>query len=153
MSTYEARTIRYLETVTSNDWKIKVYTISKTADFNHPAFYQSVKAALPEWLLMENRFNSNHNKVGFLILHAATEGIFSLINWWVGENMLHSHIFLTSFDSPGTFQKISGDGLMACVWELEIMNHERNSWIRHVLKKMPDPDYARYLEDTVNAIV
>ena len=93
--------------------------------------------------------NPKHEKIGFLILHAATEGIFSIINWWVGKNMLNTHIFLTDPDHPNEFKKISGDGLGPCVWELEIMNHERKSWTEHVLKQEPDPNFETYISDTI----
>ena len=74
---------------------------------------------------MENSFNSSNEKIGFLILHSGTEGIFSLINWWVGENMLNTHIFLTAPKKPMDFTQISGNGLAPCIWELEVIYHER----------------------------
>ena len=40
-----------------------------------------------------------NEQIAFIIIHEATEGVFSLINWWVGENMLNTHIFLTAYDT------------------------------------------------------
>lgn len=64
--------------------------------------------------------------------------------------MLNTHIFITPHTSTNTFTKISGDGLAPCVWELEIINHERVSWTQHILKNMPQPDYKAYLKDITN---
>ena len=153
MKKYQARNIEFKETIEIEDWSIKIYTITKDGNFNHPVFYEQVKSQLPEWLLMENSFNSHNYKVGFLILHSATEGIFSLINWWIGENMLNSHIFMTDLKEPENFTKISGDGLVSCVWELEIMNHERISWLNNILKQAPNPNYPAYLDDVYNGII
>jgi len=100
---------------------------------------------------MGNSFNANHNHMAFLILHLGTEGIFSLINWWVGENMLNTHIFLSSYDSPTQFQKISGDGLLPCIWELEVINHEKTAWVENVLKQPKSPNYETYLTATFDA--
>jgi len=147
---YKTRKIQFKEIVECNDWKIKVYTIAKVGEFDHPVFYQNVLSKLPEWLKMKNSFDASNDKIAFLILHSRTEGIFSLMNWWVGTNMLNTNIFITEHDSPTEFSKISGDGLGPCIWELEIINHERISWTNHILKKFPDSDYETYLNDVIN---
>ncbi|MEM1001975.1 MAG: hypothetical protein AAGH46_04930 [Bacteroidota bacterium] len=148
--TYKARVIKFKELISINDWKIKVYTISKNKNFNQPIFYKNVLEKLPEWLLMENSFNATNDKIGFLILHEGTEGLFSLINWWVGKNMLNTHIFLTDLKHLNKFKTLSGDGLAPCIWELEIINHERLSWIANVLKMDKNPDYIKYIADTLD---
>lgn len=150
MEEYKTRKIDFSEIVSLDDWKVKVYTISKTEEFHHPVFYKHVLDQLPKWLNQENSFNASNDKVAFLILHSATEGILSLINWWVGKNMLNTNIFLTNPNKPSEFKKISGDGLAPCVWELEIINHERISWTRNVLKQIAKPQYDAYLNDTIS---
>ena len=149
MEVYRTRHINFKELITINDWKVKVYTISKTKEFNHPEYYNQMLQQLPHWLKMENSFNASHDNCAFLILHAGTEGIFSIINWWVGRNMLNTHVFVSDFESPDTFTRISGDGLAPCIWELEVINYERLSWMKHVLKQPSDPDYKTYLNDTI----
>ena len=135
MEQYKTRKIQFRELVKISDWKIKVYTISKVGEFNHKDFYQNVLNKLPQWIKMENGFDSSNDKIAFLILHSGTEGIFSLINWWVGKNMLNTNIFMTDPKKTNEFKKISGNGLAPCIWELEIVNHERISWTNNILKK------------------
>jgi len=65
--------------------------------------------------------------------------------------MLQTHIYLSKYDNLKRFTKISGDGLFACIWELEVINHERNSWITNVLKKSESPDYQSYVSDTLTS--
>lgn len=151
MEKYTPRKVRYKELVEVGDWKVKIYLVSKTGELNHEIFYKNVLARLQNWFLLENSFNASHNHVAFLILHPASEGIFSIINWWVGENMLNSHVFLTEYDSPTEFKKISGDGLGSCVWEMDVINHERLAWLEHVIKKMPFPKIEEYLKDIINS--
>ena len=150
MERYRTRKIKFKEVYIINGWSIKIYTISKTGEFNHPEFYENAKAELPKWLTLKNSFDSSNDNMGFLILHSGTEGIFTLINWWVGKNMLNTHIFITDPKQPGKFKQISGDGLAPCIWELEVINHERISWIKNVLKQAPIPDYEAYLRDVYN---
>lgn len=99
---------------------------------------------------MKNSFDSHNDKTGFLILHSGTEGIFSLINWWVGNNMLNTHIFITKHNQTSDFRKISGDGLAPCIWELEVINHERISWTKNILKHPAKPQFKEYLSDVIN---
>lgn len=153
MQSYQARKIEFKGYLSIDNWQLKVYTIVKDGTFEYPEFYANVKLQLPNWLSLDNSFNSNHNNVGFLILHAGTEGIFSLINWWVGDNMLNTHIFKTDYNNLNRFDKISGDGLAPCIWELEIINHERLSWINQVLKKPKNTDFQEYLNATFSAIL
>jgi len=150
MEEYKTRKISFREIVKTEDWKVKVYTISKYDEFNHPAFYKNVLNQLPNWLKQENSFDASNDKIAFLILHSGTEGIFSLINWWVGKNMLNTNIFMTNPEKPREFEKISGDGLAPCIWELEIINHERISWTNKILKQTANPDYKEYLNDTIS---
>lgn len=153
MQSYQARKIEFKGYLSIDNWQLKVYTIVKDGTFEYPEFYANVQLQLPNWLSLDNSFNSNHNSVGFLILHAGTEGIFSLINWWVGDNMLNTHIFKTDYNNLNRFDKISGDGLAPCIWELEIINHERLSWINQVLKKPKEPDFQEYLNATFSVIL
>lgn len=148
---YQSRQIRFREIIQVNSWQIKVYTIAKTGNFTQEAAYQSAIEQLPQWLAKENSFNAQHDHIGFLILHAGTEGVFSLVNWWVDGSMLNTHIFISPYQSPSSFTLISGNGLAPCVWELAIINHERVAWTQHFLKKAPQVDIQSYLLDQYNA--
>ena len=153
MEEYKTRKINFRELVQIDDWQVKVYTISKIGEFDHPVFYKNVLAQLPNWLKQKNSFEASHDKIAFLILHSGTEGLFSLINWWVGKNMLNTNIFMTDPHRPSEFEKISGDGLAPCIWELEVINHERISWTNTILKQNIEPQYDAYLNDTISTEV
>ncbi|MEM8584816.1 MAG: hypothetical protein AAGF87_11130, partial [Bacteroidota bacterium] len=141
---YQPRKIAFQELHHCDDWWIKIYTIAKQGDFDQFGIYGHAKDKLPTWLAMENSFDASHDHMAFLIVHAGTEGVFSIINWWVGTNMLNTHVFITEYENPSQFRKISGDGLAPCIWEMEVINHERIAWTEQVLKKS-EPDYQTYL--------
>ncbi|MDF1699099.1 MAG: hypothetical protein P1U56_24815 [Saprospiraceae bacterium] len=67
--------------------------------------------------------------------------------------MLQSHVYFTKHEGQNTFEKISGSGLIACVWELEIMWHEKKSWTKHYLQKIEKPDFYSYLQDQLQAVI
>jgi len=80
VTAYKPRHIKFKDVYKIENWEIKIYTIIKEEDFNHLNFYSHAKNQLAHWLKLTNGFNSNSNNLGFLILLAGTEGIFSLIN-------------------------------------------------------------------------
>lgn len=75
--------------------------------------------------------------------------MFSIINWWIDQHMLNSHKFLSEHENLNEFNLISGDGLAPCIWELEVINHERNSWIKNILKQAANPNFEAYLTDSI----
>lgn len=145
MASYQPRKIKFAEIVQVNDWQVKIYTIARQGDFESPEFYRQAIAQLPTWLTMRNSFDPSHEHLAFLILHAGNEGLFSIINWWVGKNMLNTHIFITDPAVPHQFKRISGDGLAPCIWELEVIQHERKAWMKYILQSPHSPDYESYL--------
>lgn len=147
---YKKRNIKFIELITFNDWTIKSYTISEHEKFTSLVTYNKALESLPTWLNQINSFDQNHNNLSFLIIHEGREGVFVLINTWVGGNMLQTHVFLAKYNTPDAFTKISGDGLFACVWELEVINHEKKAWIKHVMKNHENPNYTSYLNDNIN---
>lgn len=150
MNIYKTRKIAFRELHAVDQWQVKTYTITKYEQFGAEASYQAALAMLSEWLQMENSFDARHEHLAFLIIHEGTEGVFAILNWWVGENMLNTHIFMAHKSTPTVFEKISGDGLAPCIWELEVINHERLSWIRNILKSPNKPAIQNYLNDQYN---
>lgn len=147
---YKARNIQFRDFLKIGDWRIKSYTISEKDKFDSAIVYSNAIDQLPEWLEQLNSFDSRHDHTSFLIIHEAKGGVFSLINTWVGGNMLQTHIFITRYHEENVFTKISGDGLFACVWELAIIDHERKAWLKHILQQDDKQDFDSYLKDVIN---
>lgn len=147
---YKTRSIRFLEIHEHNNWKIKIYSISNCNEFVSKEIVGIAKTNLGKWL--ENSFNYPLNtcKIATLILHEGKEGYFALINWWIDENMIQNHVYLLQKDGKKRFVNYSKKGIMACVWELEVIWFERNNWVQHVLKKAPIPDFNSYLQQHLN---
>ena len=50
--------------------------------------------------------------------------------------------------TPRQFTEVK-ETTMACVWELQVMCHERNAWVQHGMKS-PEPDFHAYMADVLN---
>ena len=70
MEAYQTRIIQFSEQIEIGEWNVKIYTISKSAEFNNPLIYQNAIHQLPNWLKAKNSFDSSHEKIAFLILHS-----------------------------------------------------------------------------------
>lgn len=148
---YQTRPIRFLEIYEHEDWKIKIYSISSRNEYVKKEIVVLAKTYLARWL--QNSFNYfplETYRIATLILHEGKEGCFALLNWWIDENMLQNHVYLLKKNDQTRFIDYSKKGITACVWEMEIIWFERNSWIQHVLSKAPRPNYDGYLQEHLN---
>lgn len=143
-----SRDIAYSETIHQDDWVIKVYTITKEKQFRAKETYQAALEKINSWLRISNQFNDENDGLAFLIIHEGSEGVFSILNWWVGGNMLNTRIYLSEYFDPTSFRCISDLGLAPCVWELEVIDFERKLYIEHIMKAEPK-NKAAYISDTL----
>lgn len=147
---YQPRKIEMRRVAPVKDWNIKVYTITFQEKFNSKTVLDNAIFKLPKWLEKAKLLGLETYKIAFLIVHEGRDGVWSLFNWWIGENMLQSVTFYTSFDDAEQFEETPKEGGMACIWELEVIDFERKMWIEHILKKTEKPDFARYLEQKIS---
>jgi hypothetical protein len=80
----------------------------------------------------------------------AAEATSSSWIWWEQENELHHQVFFSTSADPGALRPATPADPIACVWDLSVVAHEREAWIRHVLAA-DVPDLDAYLEDQLDA--
>ncbi len=146
---YKTRPIRFIEIHEQDGWKIKIYSISKHQEYVSTEAILLAKSCISQWLKNIHNYPLETYKVATLILHEGKEGCFAIINWWIDENMLQNHVYLLE-KGKTQFVDYSTKGIMACVWELEVIWFERTKWIQYVLKRAPNPDYDKYLQQYLN---
>lgn len=147
---YRKRPVRFIEIYQYNDWQIKLYSISIQHEFVSSMNIELAKRCMPEWLKHTDNYPLNTYQIATLILHEGKEGCFAIISWWIDENMLQLHVYLSSYDQPSTFQLYSDKGMVSCVWEMAVLWFERNAWVEHVLSKPSSPDFNSYLQQHMN---
>jgi hypothetical protein len=143
---YAARHIKFIELHEFLDWKIKIYGITTNC---RDILLQNIieaKDLLGEWLAKSEMHNFPTYKMATLILHEGKEGCFAIISWWVDENMLQLHVYLKT---KNEFELFFANGIVTCVWEMQVLWHERNAWIKHIMMQHEQPDWQAYLQDTL----
>lgn len=84
--------------------------------------------------------SSPHLGAGFSVLHEGEQGIWLLLHWWL-EGGISTQVLWRS-DIRGDISFADADPLlMACVWELGIINFERLAWMDTVMSGASTSDY------------
>lgn len=148
--TYQARSIRFHKVVRTQEWQTKVYHITYQNHFSAQTTLDQAIATLPQWLSDAETQTEVSGRIANLIVHEGRDGIWSILSWWVGGNMLQTQTYFSSLDQPQILKTYASEGSLACVWELAVINHERIAWTNHILKQAK-PDYQALLADVLNA--
>ena len=75
------------------------------------------------------------------------------MSWWQNENELQHRVFFSTPEQPGLLRPATPEDPIACVWDLSVIAHERDAWIRHMLAKPSGPDAEGYLADAFSGDV
>jgi hypothetical protein len=145
MKTYRTRTVASRPLQVVDGWRVKIYVVTLREPFDSEAALEKAVARLPEWLTPPGGEPWHSHKIGFLIFHEGEDGIWSLINRWVSDDMLQSVTYYADYREPHFFIRKPAAAFMACVWELPIIAFERDLWVEEILKKAPQPDFDAYL--------
>ena len=82
--------------------------------------------------------------IGFVILHQGRQANWLLLNWWVAGGICAELLWRSSRDAPLAFSALDRP-LMACIWELALIDHERRAYVRSL--SGPGDGLAAYLQD------
>lgn len=80
---------------------------------------------------------------GFAILHVGDEGVWLLLQLWLTGGIASRHLWRADIDTPARFEQ-APDHLMACVWELAIIDFERRAWIQTAMSGQSLDAYFQY---------
>jgi hypothetical protein len=89
------------------------------------------------------------NDLGYIILHLAGEYLLLLINTWRNTNEVWESVYFKKLNEkeyqPNKFE--TEHRATYCVWELGIVWHERNAWVRFIKSERDEKAKQEYLND------
>ena len=148
---YSPRRIDPLGTWREGGHSIKAYGIHRDADYAGPILAEpviaSVRAAVRD-VLHEHGGDPRSHGLGYCIAHVGEEAVWLLVDWWISGGIVCQRMLSAPLAQPATFTPVTAPAL-ACVWELAVIAHERDAWVRHMLTARPDAD--GYLHDVLPA--
>lgn len=144
------RPVRFLELLESGGWRLKVYGIAYGRPEPRPELLEAARALAVEAFPSPAEGGGRYG-VGYLGVHDGRGADFVFADWWAEENELHHRVFVSSSREPLRLGEVTASGLSACVWDLRVICHEREAWLRHVLRNPGGaPDLDAYLADTLD---
>jgi hypothetical protein len=70
--------------------------------------------------------------VAFVIAHEARPACFVLVYWWATSVDLCLQYYRSPLNRPAELEPLP-ENSAGCVWELALVEHERSTWVRHLL--------------------
>jgi len=141
-----------LPTVERSGWKLKRYGIlAKGKKYDVKIAASALDSAI-ERLPIAGKLSDpdgNHG-VGFHLIHFADVAVVSPVFFWIwGSVLANTDQMRAQWDDPGHFETGVAE-VVGCVWEMQIICFETQSWTQSILGKTGTPDerLSRYLEDS-----
>jgi hypothetical protein len=135
---YEPRPLSPLGVVELRWYRLKAYSIVYgDAPFDRERFDAGLRLAERE--LPAPAVAPGRPGVGFVIFHQGRTGPYLVLGWWDNENELPVRVFL---EDPAGWRPAAG-GESFCVWDLRVVWHEREAYVRMMLGG--EADEAAYL--------
>ncbi len=78
------------------------------------------------------------NGLGFVIIHPGDLGVSVLVHWWIQGSVLCQHIRRTLWGADVPMNTATRP-VIACVWELGLINAEQTIWRNTMMVAQPDP--------------
>ncbi|MCB9844801.1 MAG: hypothetical protein H6811_02280 [Phycisphaeraceae bacterium] len=143
---FHARTIRPVGLRALGGRRIKVYEITRRGERLRPFDFES-GIRLAQIDIQRAPADAASPPVGFMILHQGAGWNYVVLGTWINENELATRIWRSPRESDEWHPAESRGSF--CVWDLEVMWHERNTYVRHVLRE--DPNLGAYMGDWIEA--
>jgi hypothetical protein len=77
--------------------------------------------------------------VGLLIFHQGATGDYVVTSWWDNENEMPTRVFVRESNT----WRPAAESESFCVWDLKIMWHEREAYVRTLLAGLGSEDYMK----------
>lgn len=141
------RAVQRAGIVVHNDWRLKQYDISYDGEpVSEVDFRAGVLLALSE--LQHPAVSRNRPGIGFLIRHAGRDAHYVVLAWWDNQNEMLTRIIVRDL-LVGTPWHDAAGKFSFCIWDMKVLWHERNAFVKHVMSPAAGPDVHGYLSDQV----
>lgn len=151
---YKTRPIRFLELWEHAGWRVKVYGVSARDERPPQELVDAIKAVAAK-TLPQPAIADDYHGIAFLYAHqGANGGGYCSVNWWARENELYHYQHESDANQLAELKPIEETGGSPfCVWDLAVMEHERQAWVESVLANDAGPDFDAYLATVLEADV
>jgi hypothetical protein len=132
---FAPRPVRSLGIAELGGWRLKHYAVHMSNEQFDVSRFAHWEAAA-DTVLPSPAITASRPGVGFVIMHQGRGADYLPIAWWDNENEMPLRVFVRD---GGSF-RLARAGESVCVWDIGVIAHERDAYIRHVLTADPDVD-------------
>lgn len=137
-STYSPRAAWFEDVVDCGPLKIKLNIIQ--ANSAHPVSAALIDKVREKIGSVSLRIPAEHRDAGFAVLHQGEEAVWLLLHWWLDGGITTRILWRAPLNGAVNF--IDADPLlMACVWELSVIDFERRAWMKTAMAGQPVSSY------------
>jgi hypothetical protein len=139
---FSPRPITFAGILNTHGYELKSYRITAGgAPFRKEHFEEGLSLAFSS--LLTPARSGRRPGLGFVIAHQGKDLDYIVLSWWDRENELPTRVFVR--DDTGWRPARQDESF--CVWDLEIIWHERQSYIRTLLSPVAGDNREVYLLD------
>jgi hypothetical protein len=129
---FEPRPTSFLHLVERDGWTLKVYSIVYGhAPLARELYDDGLRRAMTD--LPKPAVTEHRPGVGFVIFHQGRGWHYLVLSWWDNENELPQRVYVKPIDASNTPWRPASGSESICVWDLRIIQFERDAYVRHVL--------------------
>lgn len=145
---YAPRWVRFAGTRTLAGYRVKTYHVAYSApDIVLPRFATAISLAESTLPPLDGR--PERPGVGFLILHEGNGADYAVLCWWDRENELPVRVFVRE-QRDGAEWRLGERSESFCVWDLEVIWHERQAYVAAYLTPGMDDSELLYLANVID---
>lgn len=122
--------------------QFKVYGLFAKGKDVSAAMMSAAQHVIEDQVLERVTTMGDSNDLGFVIIHPGDLGLSISAHWWVQGSVLCQHIHRQIYEAPEPMNTADRP-VVACVWELALINAEQDAWRQHMM--VETPDRAAYL--------
>lgn len=95
--------------------------------------------------------NDENDGLGFVIIHPGELGVSVLVHWWIQGSVLCQHVRRWLWGSDVAID-MSSKHVVACVWELGLINAEQTIWRSTMMNETSSPSNYLATRPNLNAV-
>lgn len=135
---HHPRHVEHLGIWRAGDLQVKAYGILAdgcTIEDDMIALAQSI---LKKEVLPRAREEGQSNELGFVFVHPGALGLTISAHWWCQGSVLCQHNYRRVYGAAAPLDTRDRP-VVACVWELALINAEQEAWRATMMGLQPDP--------------
>ncbi len=139
LSVYQPRAVSSLGIWRVGHLRLKVYGVTAGGQDLTDSIVGKAQVFAQRDLLPLVTAEGDDDGLGFVIIHPGELGVSVLLHWWIQGSVLCQHIERTLWGNDTPLDTASRP-VIACVWELGLINAEQCIWRNTMMVPEPDPD-------------